>query len=87
MGFENIFSRGTSIPNTLTFTLTSLGKAKAEDYNGDAETQVLVALEENGPSNLSDLCGYTGLGRNRVAGVLRKALKSGKVHSIRGDDS
>ena len=86
MGFENPFTRGTSIPNSLTFTLTPLGKMKAEDYNGDNETKVLVAIEENGPSNLTELCAHTGLGRNRIAGVLRKALKSGKVHTIRGEE-
>jgi len=86
MPLVNPFNRSTSIPNSVTFTLTPLGKMKAEDYNGDAETQVLVAIEENGPSNLSELCAHTGLGRNRVAGVVRKALKTGKIHKLAGEE-
>ena len=82
----SIFNR-TSIPNSITFTLTPIGKMRAEDYNGDAESRVLVAIEENGGScNIAEICAHTGIGRGKVERTLIHARKGGKVHAIRGEE-
>ena len=85
MPLVNPFKRPTNIPNTITFTLTPHGKRKAEEYEGNSQSRVLVSLDENGPSNVSAICEDTGLSRGKVAGVLLKAQKQVLVHSIRGD--
>lgn len=81
----DFFRRNVSIPNSRTFTLTPLGKKEAEDYKGDTETKVLVAIEELGACNIQEICGETGLSRGKVNGTLIRCLKTGKVHSIKGE--
>ena len=81
-----LFSR-TNIPNSITFSLTPLGKRKAEDFNGDTESRILVAIEESGGgSNISEICASTGIGRGKVEKVLLRARRGGKVHAIRGEE-
>lgn len=82
---ESLFHRTPNIPNSRTFTLTQLGKKEAEDFGGDTVTRVLVSIEELGACNIQQICGQSGMSRNKVEGALSRALKQGKVHSIKGE--
>lgn len=79
------FKRAT-IPNTVVFSLTSLGKQKAEQYAGSPKDRVLVCLDENGASTLKDICENTNLRRATVEILVRQLIRGGLIHSVKGEE-
>lgn len=82
----NLVSKKT-IPNTIVFALTTSGKQKAEQYGGTAKDKVLVSLDENGSSNIKEICENTGMSRATVETCVRILQRGGYIHSVKGEDA
>ena len=48
------------------FRLTEQGREKLLEFSGDAKSQILVALETRGSSDITEICHATGLSRGQV---------------------
>ena len=65
------------------YTLTTLGKEKAEEYGGEGrEFEVLNDLNDNGPSTLREICGRTHMEEKIAKAVLRGLEAKGRVTKV-----
>ncbi len=75
------------IPRSATFTLTSVGESKAENYTGDERTRILMALESNGASNIEEISRYSRIRKGRVEKLIPSLIKAGYIQPVRGNMS
>lgn len=71
-------NKGT-IPKNASFRITQEGKDKLQDYRGDAKSRILVALDTEGTSNVSELATASGLSRGRVEAMLPSLVRNNFV--------
>jgi len=69
----------------VTFGLTPLGKTKAEQFSATGpKFDILAALDEGGPSSVSEIAEETKMSTNKVKTIIKQLVASGyvrKVHS------
>lgn len=71
------------IPRHATFSLTELGKSKAEDYTGDARTRVLMALEQDGASTAEEISRTSKIRKGKVERMIPSLIRGGYIQPIR----
>jgi len=78
------FGRGrrSGVPRNATFRLTQEGRDKLQKFNGDPQSQVLMALETNGTSSVDELADATGLGRGRIERLIPQMAQAGYVSYV-----
>ena len=86
------FRRGGSktIPQNATFRLTQEGREKLQDFGGDPESRVLVALETRGTSDIEEISQTSGLSRGQVERLMPKLVRGSYVQYVSasmGDDA
>jgi len=59
-------NKGKGIPQNATFRLTQSGQEKLQEFSGDAKSQILVALETGGTSDIPEIAQRSGLNRGQV---------------------
>lgn len=74
--------RGKGIPRDATFRLTQLGSEKLQEFKGDAESQVFLALETGGSLNSAEIAQSTGLSKGRVERILPKLIRGSYVQPV-----
>ena len=82
-----IFGYKNNIPKSATFTLTELGRSKAENFTGDERTRILMALEQNGASNTEEISRIAKIGKGKIERMIPTLVKGGYIQPIRGSDS
>lgn len=70
------------IPRNATFRLTQEGRAKLEDFSGDAKSQILVALESGGTSDINEISQATGLSRGKIERMIPAMVRGGYIQYI-----
>ncbi len=82
MGF--FFGRGKNrgIPPNATFRLTQEGRSKLQEFSGDPKSQVLVALETRGTSDIEEISVASGLSRGQVERMIPTLVKGGYIQYI-----
>ena len=81
MGF--LFNKkGKGIPQNATFRLTETGREKLQDFSGDPKSQVLVALETNGTSDVDEISNTSGLNKGKVEQIIPKLIRGGYIQYI-----
>lgn len=80
------FQRG-HIPRGATFTLTELGKSKAENFTGDDRTRLLMALEQNGASTSEEISRIARLGKGKIERMIPSLIRGGYIQPVRGNIS
>ena len=78
------FRRNRNIPANATFRLTQEGRDKLQDFKGDARSRVLVALETEGTSSVSEIATASGLGKGQVERLVPKLKRGGYIQYISG---
>ena len=58
--------KGQGIPANATFRLTQEGRDKLQEFGGDPKSQVLMALETHGTSDIAEIAQASGLSRSQV---------------------
>ena len=79
----DIFKRGGAIPTAMTFSLTEMGKAKAEEYTGDPRSRILMALDSNGASNCDEISRVAHIPKGLVERQIPQLIRAGYVQSTR----
>jgi len=65
MGF--FFGRKSrKIPSNATFRLTQEGREKLQQFAGDPKSQILLALETRGTSDMDEISQQSGMNRGQV---------------------
>ena len=83
-----LFGRGEKrrIPPNATFRITQEGSAKLQEFSGDVNSQILMALETRGTSNIGELCGASGLSRGQVERAIPGLIQGGYIRPIVSSD-
>lgn len=90
--FDRLFrGKGAAhIPVNAAFRITEQGKDKLQEYGGDPKSQVLVALETRGTSDVEEISQASGLNRGKVEKLIPVLLRGGYVQfvttALGGDD-
>ena len=82
MGFGLPFRRQ-RINASTTFSVTPLGKQKAEAFGSDPKSRVLIALDEIGSGSVKEVAEEAHLGRGQCENILVALVRGGYVHSIK----
>lgn len=82
--FDKIGSKRATPPKDATYKITQEGRDKLQEFTGDAEGRVLVALETHGSSNVDEIAATSGLGRGQVERIVPRLLRNGKVQIVSG---
>jgi len=86
MGF--LFGKkGKGIPQNATFRLTETGREKLQQFTGDAKSQILVALETNGTSDVEELAHAANMSKGQVERMLPALVKGGYVQYVSASGS
>ena len=81
MGF--LFNKkGKGIPQNATFRLTETGREKLQQFTGDAKSQILVALETNGTSDVEELAHAAGMSKGQVERLIPQLVKGGYIQYV-----
>jgi len=73
------------VPRSATFVLTELGRGKAESFTGDDRTRVLMALDQNGASNVEEISRISKVGKGKVERMIPSLAKGGFIQPVRGE--
>lgn len=80
---RGFFGRKSSrIPTNATFRLTQVGREKLQEFSGDPQSRVLVALETRGTSDIDELSHASGLSKGQTERILLKLMGGGSVQCI-----
>ena len=82
MGFFFGRNKGKGIPANATFRLTQEGREKLQEFNGDPKSQILVALETKGTSDMEELSSASGLSKGQVERLIPKLIRGGYIQYI-----
>ena len=81
MGF--FFGRkGNKIPPNATFRLTQEGREKLQNFSGDIKTQILVALETQGTSDIEEISKATGMSKGQVERQIPILVRGGYIQYL-----
>tara|TARA_Y100000310_G_scaffold166912_2_gene166632 strand:+ start:9523 stop:9789 length:267 start_codon:yes stop_codon:yes gene_type:complete len=79
----SIFGKKTrGIPQNATFRLTQEGREKLQEFSGDPKSQILVALETRGSSDIDEISNASGLSRGQVERFIPALTKGGYIQYI-----
>ena len=85
MGF--LFNRRSTIPKNATFRLTQEGRDKVSEFNGDPKSQILVALEARGSSDIDEISKASGLSKGQVEHFVPILIRGGYIQYINSPSS
>lgn len=81
MGF--FFGRkGKGIPKNATFRLTQEGREKLQEFNGDPKSQILMALETRGTSDIKEISDASGLSKGQVERYIKPLTAGGYIQYV-----
>ena len=69
--------KGKGIPRNATFKITQEGREKLQEFNGDPKSQILMALETGGTSDLDEISQRSGLSKGQIERFI-KPLVAGR---------
>lgn len=81
------FTHQNHIPRYATFAITENGKAKAETYDGDKRTKVLLAFQQNGVSNTEEISRISGIKKGIVENLIPILIRGGYIRPVRDMDN
>ncbi len=67
------------IPRDATFRITETGRDKLQEFNGDARSRILVALETRGTSNLDEVAQASRLNRGIIERLIPVLIRNGYI--------
>lgn len=70
------------IPPNATFRITQEGSQKLQEFTGDAKSQVLMALETGGTSDVDEICQKSGLGKGQVERIVPVLARGGYIQYV-----
>ena len=73
---------GKGIPKNATFHLTQEGTAKLQEFSGDPKSQVLMALETRGTSDIAEISQASGLSRGQVERYVPSLIRGGYIQYV-----
>lgn len=68
-----------TISRNSTFIITERGREKLQEFNGDPNSQVFVALETDGSSNIAELSRATRITPGQLERLLPILLRQGYI--------
>ncbi len=74
--------KGKGIPSNATFRLTQQGTEKLQEFNGDPKSQILMALETRGTSDVDELSQESGLSRGQVERFIPAMIRGGYIQYV-----
>jgi len=81
MGF--FFGRKSKgIPSNATFRLTQEGREKLQDFTGDPKSQILMALETRGTSDIDEISQSSGMNRGQVERFIKVLMRGGYIQYV-----
>lgn len=81
MGF--FFGRKSKqIPSNATFRLTQEGREKLQQFAGDPKSQILLALETRGTSDMDEISQQSGMNRGEVERFLLVLMRGGYIQYV-----
>ena len=87
MSVLNMFKRGRNVPSNASFRLTQEGREKLQNFRGDAKSRVLVALETEGTSGVSEIAAASGLSKGQVERLIPSLVRGRFVQYVSGAGS
>ncbi len=79
---DKLGRKGKTVPPNATFRLTEQGKEKLQEFTGDPKSQILVALETRGTSDLNEISAASGLSRGQVERLIPVLVRGGYVQYV-----
>lgn len=80
-------NKGRGIPPNASFRLTEGGREKLQEFQGDAKSRVLSALETGGTSDISEIAAKSGLSRGKVESMIPSLTRGGYIQYISSQGS
>jgi len=77
--FDRMRRGSKAIPANATFRLTESGRDKLQEFSGDPQSRILVALETRGSTNISEIAQASGLSRGQVERLVPTMVRGGYV--------
>jgi transcription initiation factor IIE alpha subunit len=77
------------IPPNATFRITQEGSQKLQEFTGDDKSQILMALETGGTSDVDEIAQKSGIGKGRVERLIPVLARGGYIQYVgpqSGDD-
>ncbi len=74
--------KGKNIPPNATFRLTQEGREKLQEFSGDSKSQILVALETRGTSDIEEISQASGLSRGQVERLVPTLVRGRYVQYV-----
>lgn len=71
-----------SIPPNATFRITQQGTDKLQEFTGDSKTQILMALETGGTSDIAEISQRCGMGKGKVERFIPALIRGGYVQYV-----
>jgi len=82
MGFFFNRGKGKGMPDNATFRLTQEGREKLQEFNGDPKSQILMALETRGTSDIKEIADASGLSRGQVERYIKPLTAGGYIQYV-----
>lgn len=82
MGFFFGKGKGKGMPNNATFRLTQEGREKLQEFNGDPKSQILMALETRGTSDIEEIASTSGLSKSQVERYIKPLAAGGYIQYV-----
>ena len=82
MGFFFGRGKGKGIPSNATFRLTQEGREKLQEFNGDPKSQILMALETRGTSDVKEIADASGLSKGQVERYIKPLSAGGYIQYV-----
>jgi len=79
-------TRGRRIPRNATFSNTQLGTDKLQEFKGDAQSKVLMALETGGTQNVAEIAQRSGLSRGKVERIIPALIQGSYIRPVSSSD-
>ena len=74
--------KGKGIPQNATFRLTEQGREKLQEFSGDPKSQILVALETRGTSDLDEIAQASQLSKGQVERFISPLVRGGYIQYV-----
>lgn len=88
MGIMNVFKKKEEAHAGMVIGLTSLGKAKAENFSLDGPRfQIISYLNDSGPSSLREVSENTKIPVEKVKALAKQLAREGYVRRTSSDDA
>ena len=82
MRFNLFGKKPKTIPANATFRLTQEGREKLQEFGGDPKSQVLMALETRGTSDLDEISQASGLSRGQVERLIPVLVRGSYIQYV-----